>query len=183
MSDRSVVKTEHSIDTEQASLDTLRTSKDLGTATAASLSQSRSADTDLSQVSIPSSGIPRVSAKTDKRIIRTPNLTASNEVDTDKSREASRKEAGEAAATGGILKNPHYAYQGNLIERFVTFVANILKTLERILLRFLSGEDAPLPKPTQQSRVPESDTPAPDEERKKREEREKLQRELSIHRS
>jgi len=182
MSDRSVVKTDVGTDKGNSSLDSLRTSKELGEART-SPDHAPGTETDLSQVSIASSGIPRVSAKTDKRIIRTPNLTPSNEIDREVGKERLQKDSLSHSGTTGILNNPHYSYQGNLLERFITFLANIMKMLEQLLLRFLGGGDAPLPQPSQQPLIHEPSSSSPDEERKKREEREKLQRELSIHRS
>jgi hypothetical protein len=46
----------------------------------------------------------------------------------------------------GILKNPYFPYKGNLLERFVTLLANVLKYLERSLLA-AHRPQAPLPQP------------------------------------
>lgn len=185
MSDRSQVKNLDTPIAQGASpLNTLRASKDLGSSHP-STDHTAALETDLSQASIAVSGVPRVSAKSDKRILRpgpanSPDLSPSPEHEKGQQQEAGAKRQ----ANSGILINPHYGYHGNLLERFVTLIANVLKVLERILLRLLGGGD-PGPAPAQKAQpiAPPSTEPSADIEKSRREEREKIQRELSHHRS
>ncbi len=54
----------------------------------------------------------------------------------------------------GIFKNPTYPYQGGFASKIITFLANVLKVLERLFLRLLGARDTVAPPPTQQSGQP-----------------------------
>lgn len=185
MSDRSQIK---NLDTPMpqgsSPLETLRASRELGTSNAA-VDQGATLETDLSLASIPVTDVPRISAKSDKRILRPatgPGPMLATGADTAQEQES--KSAPKQAPASGILKNPHFAYQGDLLERFVTLIANVMKVLERLFLRLLGGGDKdPMPARKVAPIIQAEELPGPDLEKKRREEREKLQRELGHHRS
>ena len=74
---------------------------------------------------------------------------------------ADRKE--QSSGPHGLLKNPYYRYSGGPFMRILIFVANLLKSLEQLVLRTL---DKFLGKKTQRVNVPKADPQAaiPEEE-------------------
>lgn len=181
MSERTTLKSlDAPVEQESSELSSLRASKDLGSKPA-NLDCDSTPATDLSLNSITTSGVERISARPDKRIIRHGHGVAlSPEAKMDKSHSAKSSTKSEV----GIFKNPYYPYQGNLADRFIALLANICKVLERLFLKLLSGGDAPLPKPSQRQPEPTASQPSPTEAAaKKREATQKQQRELRTHRS
>jgi len=180
MSDRTTLKNlDAAPEQESSQLNELRASKDLA-AKPETCDRPFAPATDLSQVSIAAAGVERLSARPDKRIIRSGHQPAST---TEQSAaEAPRK----ARSTGevGVFKNPYYPYQGNALDRFVALIANICKVLEKLLLKLLGGGDAPMPKHAPKTTQAKKDPVSEQElEKKKQKEREAKQRELGLHRS
>ena len=177
MSDRSQIKNlDAPVENGTSSLENLRASKDLG------LSEAPPSNTDLSQVSIAVAGVERLSAKAGKRIISASGTATKSVLRSQRDTETEPdKSAPKKVHTSGILMNPYFPYQGNLLERFVTLLANICKFLEQLLLKLLGGGDAEPIKPSVQK--PQKKEISSSEEDRIKEAHEKIQRELSIHRS
>jgi len=164
-------------------LDSLKASRDLGTKPA-NVDASAAAATDLSKASIPLSGVQRASPTAGKRILRPP-APAKAVASKPETRVQPRKPsaAKRPAETYGILKNPCFPYEGDLVDRFVTLVANMCKALEQMVLRLLGGGDAPSIETAPVTQLPTEPDQETEQEREERERREKLQRDLAIHRS
>jgi hypothetical protein len=58
----------------------------------------------------------------------------------DKSTSAHQSKGGSKAGHG-VISNPTYKYSGGLASKIISFIANILKVIERLLLRLLTGPD------------------------------------------
>jgi hypothetical protein len=92
---------------------------------------------DLASISISSSEVMRVSQRVEpRRDLTAPKLGRSPAPSASTS---PRK----ATPEKGILTNPSYQYSGGLLSRVITLFANILKFIERLILRLLSGPDGP----------------------------------------
>ena len=174
MSDRSQIKNlDAPVETVTHDLDSLRATKDLG-------SETQAVNTDLSQVSIPSSGVERLSPRSDNRILRSGSGIVSSAT---ASKEPKVGSPGKSGEKHGILKNPFFPYQGDLLDRFVTLLANICKVIEQFILKLLGAGEIDTPTPVRKQALLKEPSEAPDAEREKREELERLQRKLGIHRS
>ena len=180
MSERTTLKSlDAPPEQESSELSSLRASKDLGNKPA-NLDAPGATAADLSQSSIPSSGINRVDSRPDRRIIK--HGTDSAPVPgTERMSPASGK-APERTASG-VFSNPFYPYQGNIIDRFVALIANICKVLERLLLKLLTGGDVTLPSPQPQKTIAKPGASADTSDGEKLEAAKKRQRELTTHRS
>jgi hypothetical protein len=44
-----------------------------------------------------------------------------------------------------VLKNPYYKYEGNIFERCISLLANLLKVIEHALLNSFKPQNRPLP--------------------------------------
>ena len=123
-------------------------------------------NTDLAAASIPSANVVRLSVKPEKRDLSHVSLGATTNPETT-TRPTPRKGA-PSNRPNGIITNPYYRYEGGLLDKLITFFANVLKFLERALLRALSPAKPITP---QRTVVPSKET-AEEKEREK-EKREK----------
>lgn len=126
---------------------------------------------DLATASISSKDIMRVSQRVEPR----KNLNTSRQEQSPSPTRAGHRR-GNAPRPEGILNNPTYRYGGDLLTRFITLLANILKFIERLFLRLLSGPDssAATPKPQNASTINEqSHHTQHDQERERKERQEK----------
>jgi hypothetical protein len=83
----------------------------------------------------------------------------------------------------GLFKNLHWEYSGGIVSKFITFLANLFKVLERLILKLLGGGDvAPLPKQGPMSTTPK-EAPSSKDPEQERKEREKNSRSMHTHRS
>lgn len=74
----------------------------------------------------------------------------------------SRSESSKSAENGkmGLFKNPFYRYDGGLMNKLMAFIGNILKLIERFILRLLGMRDeAPMPQQNSASPKNKADTP------------------------
>lgn len=102
-------------------------------------------NTDLSSASIQSISVVRLSARPEKRKHAGPLRPTSTEGELQKEANASKKPLQGKGQPHGLLKNPYFPYQGNLLERFVTFIANFLKVAELSILKSLRPTPPPAP--------------------------------------
>jgi hypothetical protein len=143
MSERALDKNQEASAAGQFDLTDLHASKDLH------IKEERHAanTTDLSSASISATNIVRATPKAEPRRDPIPSPSVSH------TSQATERQGvrNHAAQPPGIFKNPTYRYSGNIIQRIITFVANILKVLERLLLRLLGARDlnSPTPPPRQ----------------------------------
>jgi hypothetical protein len=161
MSERALDKNQETSGTGQRDLTDLRASKDLHTKEPLNPSN----ETDLSSISISTSNIVRVAHKPETRrtpLSHTTSQSASPAAQTTK--HSQNRSAGTPAP--GLFKNPTYRYSGGPIGRLITFIANLLKVLERIFLRLLGARDQVAPNPLPQQ-AKQSSSPAPSEEKSK----------------
>lgn len=93
-------------------------------------------NTDLATASIASANVVRLSAKIEKRDLTQLSMgtTTSNETTT----QATPRKGAPSHRPHGIITNPYYRYEGGLLDKLIAFLANILKFLERTLLRALA---------------------------------------------
>lgn len=143
MSERALDKNQEASAAGQFDLTDLHASKDLHITEDRHVANT----TDLSSASISATNIVRATPKADPRHDPFHASSASRS-----SQASERQPARSTSATNpGIFKNPTYRYSGNIIQRIITFVANILKVLERLLLRLLGARDlnSPTPPPRQ----------------------------------
>jgi hypothetical protein len=142
-------------------------------------------EADLTSASISASDVMRVSQRTDmrrtaKEISVSPDksaVTLSNSrsrADTSKSHENGRM---------GLFKNPFYRYDGGIMNKLMAFIGNILKMIERFILKLLGMRDA-APVPGQQKNTsqakPETKEAAQDAAVKEKQEKEKRKERLEM---
>jgi len=128
-------------------------------------------DADLSSASISATNILRASAQREGPRHSLSNIRSAalnNRPD-----KRSSSPSAQPTSPNGILKNPTYKYEGGFISKVITFVANILKFLERLFLRLLGARDLVAPKQTPLSRpsTQEHSTPGTKKKSKKDDER------------
>lgn len=118
---------------------------------------SGAANTDLSSASIQSISVVRLSARPEKRNLS--SLTVPTAAELEPTTEHRPKQSGvvKKGQTLGILKNPYFPYKGNILERFITLLANILKYLERSLLASLRPQPPQVRPPTSTTRAKKRD--------------------------
>ena len=146
MSERALDKSQDASATGQFDLTDLRASKDLHTKGA----QAPANAADLSSASISATNIVRATHKPEVR--RDPFHHSTSPSESRSAQTTTNKHTRSAdGAAPGIFKNPTYRYSGGFISRVITFIANILKVLERLILRLLGARDlkAPTPQPQQ----------------------------------
>ncbi len=142
-------------------------------------SQYLASETDLSNLSIAASSVPRVSTRLERR---------KDLEDLHKARELrpAPQRPRIDRTRHGILRNPYFRYRGGPVMRFITLLANLLKFLEQLILGKFSGPKLPPQrqvKPSTPPQHPESD-PTRLAEKARREARERAQKgRLRIHRS
>lgn len=169
---------------EQTDLNGLSASKDLHTQTQSTTRQSATSQTDFSEASISTTNILRVSPKVEPRKDVT-NVSSTQALNTEHeiSRSTSKAKSQGSKGEHGIFTNPAYKYSGGIFSRIISFIANILKALERLFLRLLAGPDntTPMPRPqTPINALPKTKATAANDDREERESQEKAQ---AIHRS
>jgi hypothetical protein len=172
----------------QGDLSSLAASKDLHKHAPATSAPVTSVDSqpanqsDLTIASISSSDVLRATPRTEMRKDIS-SLAASTETSVERHKGRSRAKSGTETKESGVFTNPHWEYRGNIVSKFVTLLANILKVIERLILKlFGAGDIAPLPKqgPQQNARKEAAPETTPEQERK---ERERKARSMHTHRS
>jgi hypothetical protein len=141
-------------------------------------------DSDLSSASISASDVMRVSSRSGRRVIQTtPSGPDKSTVSLTNSR--SRADISKSPESGrmGLFKNPFYRYDGGIMNKLMAFIGNILKMIERFILRLLGMRDA-APVPCQQKNTsqakPETKEAAQDAAVKEKQEKEKLKERLDM---
>jgi hypothetical protein len=131
MSDRGPnIQAENAANAEPFDLAQLRASKDAH-------STLQETATDLSQASIPTNHVHRIPPKQEARL----KLGTHPGSSYSKLHARGLKLANHAHATrpsskpNGIFRNPYYRYSGGILARLITFFANVLKTIEQLILR------------------------------------------------
>jgi hypothetical protein len=133
-------------------------------------------EADLSIASIPPSDVMRVSQRPEVRrtigesleptknpetgdpITKSPISTSSVTLTNSRSRSESSKSAENGKM--GLFKNPFYRYDGGLMNKLMAFIGNILKLIERFILRLLGmSDEAPMPQQNSASPKNKADTP------------------------
>jgi len=141
-------KTQSLATSESADLSMLSATKDLH-----ELSDKIPANTaDLASASISPAEVMRSSSRTDIRKAvqdKVPAHSASVELTNSRSRAQNSSSAN--SQKPGVFKNPFYRYDGGLINKILSLIANILKVLERFFLRLLGARDKIEPQQRQQS--------------------------------
>lgn len=107
-----------------------------------------SANTDLANASIQSISVVRLSSRPERRKIASPTLSQNEEPMMAPDRKAPTTSRPHKGINFGVLKNPYYKYEGNVVERFISLVANLLKVIEHSLLRSFKPKNPPPPPPT-----------------------------------
>jgi hypothetical protein len=150
MSERALDKNQETATSGQLDLQDLRASKDLHNKE----SQHPSNQTDLSSVSISTNNIVRATHRPDPR--RDP--FSHNAAESPSPAATPGRNRSSETRAPGIFKNPTYRYSGGPISRLITFIANLLKVLERIFLRLLGARDlaAPTNQPQQAKQSPKT---------------------------
>jgi hypothetical protein len=164
----------------QETLESLSASKDLHKQARSAVDKDPANQSDLSSASISSADVLRASPRTEMRqgvLIQ----TSTSAVETTRAKGRSRSSTGNKEV--GLFKNPHWEYSGGIVSKFITFLANLFKVLERLILKLLGGGDvAPLPKQGPMSKTPK-EAPSSKEPEQERKEREKNSRSMHTHRS
>lgn len=107
-------------------------------------------EADLSSASISATNILRAAPRHDPRSysLRSTVLTSPSHGAEKRASSPSAQPAG----PNGILKNPTYQYTGGFLSKIITFIANVLKFVERLFLRLLGARDLVAPQHSPQSR-------------------------------
>jgi hypothetical protein len=92
---------------------------------------------DLSSVSIENNNVIRVSEKPQLRRPRGNNQSLSQNHRPSPAKTAT----GRPPEAYGVFKNPLFKYEGGLANRIISFLANVLKAIEQIILRLLGKRD------------------------------------------
>jgi|GEM_PF-1890196 len=141
-------------------------------------------EADLSSASISASDVMRVSSRSERRATQTiPSGPDKSTVTLTNSR--SRADTSKSPENGkmGLFKNPFYRYDGGIMNKLMAFIGNILKMIERFILRLLGMRDAaPVPgqqKNTSQAKPETKDAPQ-DAAVKDKQEKEKRKERLEM---
>jgi len=105
------------------------------------------ANTDLASASIQSISVVRLSARPEKRKVGAARPTLETETKSDREPRSTTRSTSRGGEKHGVFKNPYFPYEGNLLERFVTLLANLLKVFELSVLRSLKPPPPPTTKP------------------------------------
>jgi hypothetical protein len=127
---------------------------------------------DLAAASISSKDVMRVSQRVEPRR----DLHPSNQ-ERNTSSARSKDSQGKSPLQEGILNNPTYRYGGDLVTRFITLLANILKFIERLFLRLLSGPDGSVVKQRPQNNAKENEQSHPAQHERERGKKERKDQE------
>ena len=137
------------------SLEDLRVSHGRDSTPANSPDPKTSTPLDLTQVSMETREMIRLSARHQRRTVSTAPAQAPTP-----SKETAQNKA-TPVKRFGVFKNPKYRYEGGPLGMLISFVANILKALEQLVFR--TREISPRPQP---QTVPTSSTPQPTRRKK-----------------
>lgn len=132
-----------------------------------------SQNTDLTTASIPSANVVRLSAKPEKRPLS--HLSVGAHTTTEPETKVAPRKGAPSNRPNGIITNPYYRYEGGLLDKLITFLANVLKFLERALLRALAPQRPAVPQQKVSARPEKTE-----EKDKKDEPREKRDVQLPI---
>jgi hypothetical protein len=136
---------------------------------------------DLSSVSIENNNVIRVSEKPQ---IRRP-LTNKQSLSPESRPSPASPATGRQREAYGIFKNPLFKYEGGLANRIISFLANVLKAIEQIILRLLGKRDTSiLFAPNLQTPVSKSTSSSEKDKEKRRSKKlEAKQQALTVKRS
>ena len=139
-------------------------------------------EADLSSASISPSTVVRVAAKPQ---MRRDLVSQSSSVSTepDPTPGLQKKKRGAPDQPHGLFKNPVYPYSGDPLTRIMTFLANLLKFLERLLLGFFGDTPPPQIKPQPQPQTLKAEAFTEEKNSDKEQEHSKEEDGLTIHRS
>lgn len=146
MSEQVRKQTIEQIRTGQNDLSGLSASKDLHQR----VHQQPSNATDLASVSISSSSFVRSAPPVAPGPEKSQRTSTAERLHTPESKHQANQGKVVSKAAPGIFKNPTYPYSGGLASKIITFLANLLKVLERIFLRLLGARDLVTPAPRNQ---------------------------------
>jgi hypothetical protein len=111
---------------------------------------------DLSAASIQSAAVQRLANMRERKIPGPPPMSAGRKISAGLERAMNSRQSASSETPKGIFNNPHYPYRGNIIARFIAFIANILKVLEQFVLSALSGRrKGPMPRAVAKTVIPE----------------------------
>lgn len=106
------------------------------------------ANTDLSNASIQSINVVRLSARPEKRKLSSLGVPVPSETEPKQDPTRGTRAAPRRRERYGVLTNPYYPYKGDPLTRLITLLANIVKSLESHLLAALQPQ-APIPRQPQ----------------------------------
>jgi hypothetical protein len=136
--------------------------------------------TDLASVSISSLSFVRSSSQIGLQSERTHPSIITKRAPTSETKHQASASTGTSARTNGVFKNPLYPYTGGLVSKIITFLANLLKVLERVFLRLLGVRDTVAPPPRHQpAQAPKAEEKVSTESKRQKAERDAQ----AIHRS
>lgn len=163
----------------QSTLGELSASRDLHKTKTSKLDTQAANQADLTSASLSSSAqVVRVPHRPELRRDLSPQSGPAAERSLNASSQTGKGAGASVKPAHGIFTNPAYKYSGGLASKIISFIANILKVLERLLLRLLTGPDRSAPAPTQQSHSAtpnQKEANTPDESKLEREKRERAQ--------
>lgn len=105
-------------------------------------------NTDLASASIQSISVVRMSARPERRDISKAFRAFTQKSGNTTESKGLNKGTAKSGASHGVFKNPFFRYEGNIFERFIALIANLLKVFELSLLRVLKPTPAPKPQPS-----------------------------------
>jgi hypothetical protein len=172
----------------QPTLGELSASKDLHKTKGSDLHAEPANQSDLTNVSLSSANVMRVPHRPEIRRELSTRNSIGTEQEQSTSSQRTRQGGTSSKPVHGVFTNPAYKYSGGLASKIISFFANILKVIERLLLRLLIGPDRSAPAQTQQARSTtptqtEATSPAASMQEREKQEREKRERARIIARS
>ncbi|MFO0417411.1 MAG: hypothetical protein ACK5Y6_09000 [Pseudomonadota bacterium] len=100
--------------------------------------------TDVARSSAPISGQPRIISSPGRQ---SPHPSTERATSQTLSTKNSRPSGAGTKQEFGVFKNPAYSYGGDIVSKIIAFFANLLKVLERLLLRLVGGGERAAPPP------------------------------------
>jgi len=162
----------------QPTLGELSASKDLHKTKGSDLHAEPANQSDLTNVSLSSANVMRVPHRPEIRRGLSTQSSVSIEKELSTSVETIKQGGTSTKPVHGVFTNPTYKYSGGLASKIISFFANILKVIERLILRLLMGPDRSAPSQTQQasSAIPtHKEATSADTSKQEREKRERAQ--------
>ena len=136
-----------------SSLEDLSASKDLHKTKKTELPTEAANQADLKSASLSSANVMRVPHRPE---LRRPELhrdiSPDNRMDSGREVSQGKNTRGATKPDHGIITNPKFKYSAGFASRIISFLANILKVIERLILRLLAGPDRVASTPNQQTR-------------------------------